>query len=63
MDSMTLYDAWRKSECMKGAFFGHDHTLDRSRGHSFRRAVDKISSALYTRAQKMWYNSFCYHDV
>ncbi len=26
VDSMTLYDAWRKSGCMKGAFFGHDHT-------------------------------------
>ncbi len=25
-DSLTLYDAWRKSRCMKGAFFGHDHT-------------------------------------
>jgi hypothetical protein len=25
-DSMTLYDAWRRSGCMKGAFFGHDHT-------------------------------------
>lgn len=50
VDSMTLYDAWRKSGCMKGAFFGHDHTLDRNRGHSFRRAVAKISSALYTRA-------------
>lgn len=23
--SMTLYDAWRASGCMKGAFFGHDH--------------------------------------
>ena len=26
VDSLTLYDAWRKSGCMKGAFFGHDHT-------------------------------------
>ena len=26
VDSMTLYDAWRRSGCMKGAFFGHDHT-------------------------------------
>ena len=26
VDSMTLYDAWCKSGCMKGAFFGHDHT-------------------------------------
>lgn len=25
VDGVTLYEAWRKSGCMKGAYFGHDH--------------------------------------
>lgn len=25
VEGVTLYEAWRKSGCMKGAFFGHDH--------------------------------------
>lgn len=26
VDGVTLYEAWRRSGCMKGAFFGHDHS-------------------------------------
>ncbi|MBO5905689.1 MAG: hypothetical protein J6Q84_04645, partial [Kiritimatiellae bacterium] len=26
VDGITLYEAWRKSGTMKGAFFGHDHS-------------------------------------
>ena len=26
VDGITLYEAWRRSGSMKGAFFGHDHS-------------------------------------